>query len=404
MKGQVDYFGNSDVYFAFYNGNDKLEEMPQKGNSDNLVFSYGVCDNGASIIWDNNSWAPLVKNLKKSKTKCSLYFGKPIELDKNIQIVESGDSLYKVSHNNLIELDSDWNKTEYRYAGANPNNYVRFNNEIWRIIGLVNVKNGDNVEQRIKIIRMNDTEGQTNFENGYSWDYKLLGNGSTLGNLGCNNWTDSQLKDMLNGIYYNSLSGNCYRASSTPVTCNFTNENGIPKGLNEQARNLIDKEVIWNLGGWSTSAITTDEFYEKERGTSTGNLNQYPSEWTKNNDQNYHNGIALLYPSDFGYAVGREKRTTCLETTLKEYNINNCADNDWLKAQKNKYLLTIYSISNDGAFAIDANGYVDASFSNVDDPAVIEPVLYLKNNVKIEEDLKDNYGSIENPFRLITLP
>ena len=24
MKGQVDYFGNSDVYFAFYKGNEKL--------------------------------------------------------------------------------------------------------------------------------------------------------------------------------------------------------------------------------------------------------------------------------------------------------------------------------------------------------------------------------------------
>ena len=33
--------------------------------------------------------------------------------------------------------------------GANPNNYVKFNNELWRIIGLVNTPEG----QRVKIIR-----------------------------------------------------------------------------------------------------------------------------------------------------------------------------------------------------------------------------------------------------------
>ena len=44
MKGQVDYFGNSDVYFAFYNENNKLEEMPSKDNSENIVFDYGECD------------------------------------------------------------------------------------------------------------------------------------------------------------------------------------------------------------------------------------------------------------------------------------------------------------------------------------------------------------------------
>ena len=49
MNGKVDYFGNSDIYFAFYNGDDQLKEMPQKGNAENLVFDHALCDNGASI-------------------------------------------------------------------------------------------------------------------------------------------------------------------------------------------------------------------------------------------------------------------------------------------------------------------------------------------------------------------
>ena len=74
MKGQVDYFGNSDVYFAFYKGNEKLNEMPKKDNSEGLVFIDGECDNGATIEWNNDEWSPLIKNLTKSKTKCTLYF------------------------------------------------------------------------------------------------------------------------------------------------------------------------------------------------------------------------------------------------------------------------------------------------------------------------------------------
>ncbi len=75
MNGKVDYFGNSDIYFVFYKGeNQLLEEMPQKGNEENLVFDHGECDNGASIEWNFEEWSPLVKNLKSVKTKCSLYF------------------------------------------------------------------------------------------------------------------------------------------------------------------------------------------------------------------------------------------------------------------------------------------------------------------------------------------
>ena len=30
---------------------------------------------------------------------------------------------------------------EYRFTGTNPNNFIRFNSELWRIIGLVKVQN-----------------------------------------------------------------------------------------------------------------------------------------------------------------------------------------------------------------------------------------------------------------------
>ena len=76
MNGKVDYFGNSDIYFVFYKQGQLVEEMPQKDNVDNIGFDHAECDNEASIIWNEEEWAPLVKNLKYVKTKCSLYFEK----------------------------------------------------------------------------------------------------------------------------------------------------------------------------------------------------------------------------------------------------------------------------------------------------------------------------------------
>ena len=97
MNGKVDYFGNSDVYFAFYNGDKELEEMPSKENSEGLVYIDGECDNGASIIWDNEAWAPLIKNLSKSKTKCTLYFNdKYIDRELNGADPELGNKLIPI--------------------------------------------------------------------------------------------------------------------------------------------------------------------------------------------------------------------------------------------------------------------------------------------------------------------
>ena len=97
MKGKVDYFGNSDIYFAFYKGNEKLDEMPSKENSEGLVYIDGECDNGAEIEWNSEEWAPLIKNLSKSKTKCTLYFNdKYIDRELNGADPELGNKLIPI--------------------------------------------------------------------------------------------------------------------------------------------------------------------------------------------------------------------------------------------------------------------------------------------------------------------
>ncbi len=74
VNGKVNYYGHSDVYFAYYNGNTWLDDIPKKDNSSNLIYDHAECDNDATVEWDYDLWAPKVKNLTKAKTRCSLYF------------------------------------------------------------------------------------------------------------------------------------------------------------------------------------------------------------------------------------------------------------------------------------------------------------------------------------------
>ena len=89
-----------------------------------------------------------------------------------VEIVESGDGLY----------EDDYENGRYVYKGANPNNYIEFDNgEIWRIIS----KEADGT---YKILKNEVLSGQ-------AWD-----------STNSNNWArPADLNTYLNGEYYNGL-------------------------------------------------------------------------------------------------------------------------------------------------------------------------------------------------------
>ena len=348
----------------------------------------------------------------------------------NVQTVEEGDGLYAVEHTDVNIIDKNgekvegWQQTEYRYAGATPNNYVWFSCgpdassgdtcEKWRIIGLVNVMTSDNqVEQRIKIIR-DESIGN------YSWDYKTNGIGSSIGDHGSDDWTDSQLMELLNDGYYNSSSDvSCYKGSSSSTKCDFTST-----GLKESARDMIDKDIIWNLGGWNTHHVVTSDMYNYERGTTVSS--NRPTEWQASNtakaseettsekklDSGLFRSIALPYPSDYGYATngGTLGRKACFEKELSNYlgwgtveYKTQCAGNDWLKpASGEMWFLSPDSSSSYIAFSVYSGGYVK-SVSYVSNSNGVWPALYLSPSVSISgstEDSENPIGSEQNPFIL----
>ncbi len=160
VNGKVNYYGHSDVYFAYYNGTTWLEDIPKKNNADNLVYDHAVCDNEAIVEWDEEEWTPKVKNLTKAKTRCSLYFKK--EEMNNISTCGKGGTNAATCIKNEASKDTtnlandNTSDKNIRYIGASPNNYVRFNNELWRIIGVMNnikTSTSGTGESRLKIIK-----------------------------------------------------------------------------------------------------------------------------------------------------------------------------------------------------------------------------------------------------------
>ena len=268
-----------------------------------------------------------------------------------------------------------------RYYGASPNNYIYFNCsdylnqsdttcEKWRIIGVFN--------NQVKIIR-NEQIGA------YSWDTNI------------NEWPEAKLMKLLNpgyetesvggSLYYNSSSGTCYNDSSNATTtCNFTSS-GIK---NKETRDKIAK-VTWNLGGWNSSSIFSNQIYEYERGDTVYSGNS--TVWTGR--------IALAYPSDYGYAVDFN---SCSKTLIG-YADSTCTSNNWMKTIITNsgngvgWLLTPGSGNSGVAWFVAPSSFVNVfnGDNNVDSAHGVAPTLYLSSDETIVEGTS---GTEDNPYKL----
>ena len=366
-----------DLYFAFYVDDVISKTMPQKGEGYVIDQEKTTCNNGASIEFNTDDWSIKVLNMTTSRTKCTLYFREQT-FSEVIQSCNdtAANCLNNNANLNTVELAYD-NTTDnnLRYVGANPNNYVSFNNELWRIIGVMNnIDNGTGKkESRIKIIR-DESIGEN------EWD--------DMDAMGQNNWTKSILKDLLNtGAYYNRTTGIYGDFLQKPV--DFTST-----GLTNGAKSLIDN-AVWNLGGFDSTNYNIPISYTKERGTEVYNGN--PTTWTGK--------VGLIYPSDYGYATSggsTTNRENCLNIPLSDWTDDSstktweCVINNWIIKGKNSLWTISHSLylSTDVIY-VSFMGFVSTTSAYT--PSIdIAPVTYLSSNVKIS----GGDGSEGNPFIL----
>ena len=357
----VEPFIKNDDFIASYIDGEWSNEIP--GKDDGYVVDKIVCDNGATATWDNEEWGINIRNATK-KIKCSVFFiVKPLSAAEKITTLATTDTT------NFATDDPDNN---IRYIGANPNNYVYFNCsdysnqsdstcEKWRIIGVFKnmTKEDGSKEDLVKIIR-DDSLGNI------AW------NSSNV-----NDWSTASLQTTLNGDYYNG----------TYATGAFKNDS---------TRNAIES-VVWNLGGSSTyNDVTASMFYERERGTTV--YSGRPTTWTGK--------IAIMYPSDYGYATAggtTTNRDSCLAKELYNWygsEVSDCHNNDYLfKSAYTQWTLAPHSSGSNLAFNLVALGYVGyRNYNFVRHADGVRPAAYLKSSISLSS-VGD--GSSISPYQFL---
>ena len=303
---------------------------------------------------------------------------------------------------NLLEYDGEGLKIDntsdqnIRYYGSDPNNYVSFNNELWRIIGVF----GNNV----KLVR-SEKLGDL------SWDSS---ESSINGGWGVNEWSQADLQVYLNKMYYGGTTVTCYGGQNNLTTTCPTNK------LNSESKSLIDNHT-WNTGAidgtdttivnQETFALNTVPFYNAERGTkgkicSSGD---YCND-TVNRTTTWTGYIGLPYPTDYAYA---SSESDCETNMNAGYNATASSDDEAfanMTCKKNNWMhhgttmdieeATWFMSPNatparaDVVWGVIGDGITGGSSAAY--PLSAFPTIYLKFNILIES----GKGTSSNPYIL----
>ena len=272
---------------------------------------------------------------------------------------KDNSGLYKIinAKDTTLQIGTNENTAEYRYRGKDPKNYVKFNNEVWRIIGIFPTDDGTGkIENRIKLIRNESIEKDF-------WN-----SGSDV-----NNWAESALQKKLNSTYLTGLSG--------------------------EAKLMIDNAKYY-LGGYNDYHISSIEMYNYER--KVGGSEYYYTYGTYINPANWIGKIGLMYVSDYGYATENcESKALASGVSYSDTTLQKCNDTNWLYNLKTgEWLLTPYSKSNAKVYKLFEEGYIQEYYTKYNssyyNSQAVRPVLYLKSNVKIT----GGTGTNANPYTL----
>ncbi len=294
--------------------------------------------------------------------------------------------------NKKIRTTSD-DIREYRYSGFFANNYIKFNNELWRIVGIFKDENG---QELLKIVRNDVING-----NKFPEDYQVS---EETYNLKYSAEKYNILNE--NYVYYNRKSGeNIKREWSTSAIQYWLNSKGTGDigyldSIAESSRKMI-QETKYYLGNITdaTNGIedTPIQAYANERKsvqcevTSKSHEQNPPCYIWPGFQATWTGKIGLMYPSDFGFSADSQYWNNQLN--YKNFTIPSYSS--WFNSLSNKgleFLISPTSDSDNSAAMLRNVNYM--SLGGVVD--YIRPTLYLKNNVEI---ILGN-GTKESPYEV----
>ena len=289
------------------------------GNRIEDALTYDKENNKANVNTTNTSY-------------CYLYFS--IKLP-----VFSEKILSNVSAYSDIEYVADG----YRYVGLNPNNYVTFNNETWRIIGFFD---GDQIgmtsgKYYVKLIK-EEAIGAIAYDE--DEDTEL-------------DWSKTTLYTYLNNEYYNTL-------------------------LNDSKDMIVNAKWYYYISSvYDLGVSNREEAYINEKSSQSSTL---------------YDAVGLIYPSDWAYAVPAVHG--CNDANLASYfDESGCTSANWLASKADMWSIFLLGseYKADRAYYISSFGL---SYTSASLEFNIYPVVYLSSDVTIKGS---GNGSETNKYELV---
>lgn len=325
--------------------------FPSKGN-----YSVSVACTNSSASWDYVNWKMKIADATSNTDSCyvSFYSIKEKNYLNEYLISLAGTTQGASSVEGKLVLENG-----YRYQGYNPYNYVYFNDELWRIIGVFDSEtHGIANTNLVKIIK----------------DTSIGGYAYSASSSKYNTWNMSSLNKLLNTYYYNATDGTAdesCRLYSTTIkrNCNYTKS-----GIQSNYRNMI-KNANWYYGGIDLT-YTAKSSYIAERDT----------------NKKITSNIGLMYASDYAYTA---PLSSCARsTTLGNYNNEGCTGSSWIINSAYEWTITPNKAHSQQLFIINPDTLLTAATAHTGHG--VRPVIYLNENTYV---LGGN-GSKNNPYIL----
>lgn len=256
----------------------------------------------------------------------------------------------------------------YYYRGANPNNYITFNGETWRIISVES-------DRTLKIVR------NQQLPKGQAWDESGNRSSSTstycssASSMGCNAWAaTSNLVGSPSAFTQYYPNGNT--SDSTKYTGTITSDSTMAIYLNwtyyNSLSNAAKSQVIKGTFNISTPGNTSDT-----EGLETDAKEEKQYQWK---------GYVALYT-----VTELLRASTNSSCTMLNGN-SNCNSNNWLWSTKGEWTLSPAAGDGTAALRVNYDGSVDG-YGGCPNKYAIRPVLFLSSNITLK-----GTGSSSDPY------
>ena len=283
----------------------------------------------------------------------------------------TGGLYYHDGSGSYTNANQEAGDNSYRYAGANPNNYVCFgsdvatcpNDNLYRIIGVFG--------SQVKLIKHD-----------YANSNILGTNGDYYGNYGSLESYYKGSHSAVNAYYWNGNVSNTWSASQLNTVNLNTNYINYLNNQNAKWTDMIET-TSWKVGGNTIDNIinvTVKNTYRKEITSPAANTT-------------YSAKIGLMYVSDYGYAAG----PSAWALNMSVYDNSTATSNNWMYMGLYEWTISRNSDNTNYVFYMNAGGHVISNdFGGAGSAFVVRPTFYLKSNVAITS----GDGSKNSPYRV----